>query len=129
MAADTKALLEYGIFGVDSRWLNLIISTIVFIYASYEVAKATGELTSWIMGIQIGGGDKVGKPSSPRASRMPVLPTIAKDTVEMQPLSGKADGEANGNTAKLGPAVKKNLRLPIKLGGWLLIMWFMNLTY
>ncbi|KAF8454140.1 10 TM acyl transferase domain found in Cas1p-domain-containing protein [Terfezia claveryi] len=133
MAADTKALLDYGIFGSDSRWLNFTISTILFVYVSNGVANATGELTSWIMGIQIGEGHEVQKPSGPRVPRMPrmpVLPTNAKDAVEMQPLAGKADGEANGSRAKPGPVVKEeNLRLPIKLAGWLLLMWFMNLTY
>ena len=135
MAADTKALLDYGIFGAGSRWLNFIISTTVFVYASNEVANATGELTSWIMGIQIGRGDEVKKPSSPKAPRkprIPVLPTSAKDAIEMQPPDGKADGEANGNTAKPEPAVnvkrEENLRLPVKLGVWLLLMWFMNLV-
>jgi len=133
MAADAKALLDYGVFGADSRWLNFIISTIVFVYASNRVANATGELTSWIMGIQIRGGNEVQKPSGPRAPRMPrmpVLPTSAKDAVELQPLNGKVDGEVNGNTAKPEPVVKKeeNLRLPIKLGCWLLLMWFMNLV-
>jgi len=132
MATDTKGLLDYGVFGADSRWLNFIISTIVFVYASNGVANATGELTSWITGIHRGARGEAMKSSgqkAPKLPQMPVLPTSAKDAVEMQPLHGNADREANESMAKSELVVgKENLRLSFKLGVWLMLMWFMNLV-
>lgn len=139
MAADTKALLDYGIFGSDSRYLNFIISTIIFIYTSNRLSNATGELTSWIMGTQKGGGDSAKKSSGPRMPRMPVLPTSSQDAVEMQPLApktvedtneaGEGGTSANGTAEARSPAKsEENLKLPLKLSVWLLVMLFMNLV-
>ncbi|KAI0361330.1 O-acetyltransferase [Trametes cingulata] len=49
LAGDTKGILIV-IPGRHSRPLNLLLTTIVFIYVSHLVAKATGEITNWICG-------------------------------------------------------------------------------
>lgn len=50
MAADTKGLLDLGVFGMTGRGKNLVFSTILFLYASYHVASVTKVLTGWIIG-------------------------------------------------------------------------------
>ncbi|KAI1793823.1 O-acetyltransferase [Ganoderma leucocontextum] len=49
LAGDTKGILVV-LPGRHSRALNLLLTTIVFIYVSHLVAKATGEITNWICG-------------------------------------------------------------------------------
>ncbi|TBU63674.1 O-acetyltransferase [Dichomitus squalens] len=49
LAGDTKGILVV-IPGRHSRPLNLLLTTIVFVYISHLVAKATGEITNWICG-------------------------------------------------------------------------------
>ncbi len=49
LAGDTKGILKV-IPGRHSRPLNLLLTTIIFIYVSHLVAKATGEITNWICG-------------------------------------------------------------------------------
>ncbi|RPD81903.1 Cas1p-domain-containing protein [Lentinus tigrinus ALCF2SS1-7] len=49
LAGDTKGILIV-IPGRHSRPLNLLLTTIVFVYVSHLVAKATGEVTNWICG-------------------------------------------------------------------------------
>lgn len=50
MAADTKGLLDLGVFGMTGRGKNFIFSTTLFLYASYRVAGATRVLVRWIIG-------------------------------------------------------------------------------
>lgn len=50
MAADTKGLLDLGVFGMTGRGKNFMFSTTLFLYASYRVAGATGVLVRWIIG-------------------------------------------------------------------------------
>lgn len=49
LAADTKGILLL-IPGTKWRTVNFVLSTLVFIYVSHQVAWATGEITSWICG-------------------------------------------------------------------------------
>ena len=49
LAGDTKGILKV-IPGRHSRPANLLLTTIIFIYISHLVAKATGDITNWICG-------------------------------------------------------------------------------
>ncbi|KAF8140329.1 10 TM acyl transferase domain found in Cas1p-domain-containing protein [Boletus edulis] len=49
LAADTKGILLL-IPGTEWRALNFVLSTVIFIYVSHQVAWATGEITGWICG-------------------------------------------------------------------------------
>ncbi|EIW64341.1 Cas1p-domain-containing protein [Trametes versicolor FP-101664 SS1] len=49
LAGDTKGILII-LPGRHMRPLNLLLTTIIFIYISHLVAKATGEITNWICG-------------------------------------------------------------------------------
>ena len=47
LAADTKGILLL-IPGTEWRAVNFVLSTVIFIYVSHQVAWATGEITNWI---------------------------------------------------------------------------------
>lgn len=49
LAGDTKGILVV-LPGRHSYPLNLLLTTVVFVYVSHLVAKATGEITNWICG-------------------------------------------------------------------------------
>ncbi|KIJ45522.1 hypothetical protein M422DRAFT_206754 [Sphaerobolus stellatus SS14] len=49
LAADTKGILLV-IPGTKWRPINLIVSSVMFIWVSHKMAKATGDLTNWICG-------------------------------------------------------------------------------
>ncbi|KAH9944154.1 O-acetyltransferase [Epithele typhae] len=49
LAGDTKGVLKV-IPGRHSRPVNLLLTTVIFIYISHLVAKATGDITNWICG-------------------------------------------------------------------------------
>ncbi|OSX67336.1 hypothetical protein POSPLADRAFT_1072296 [Postia placenta MAD-698-R-SB12] len=62
LAGDTKGILLV-IPGTRWRPVNLILTTVMFIYLSHHVAQATGEITNWVCG----------------SSKSQTLPTTAPD--------------------------------------------------
>ncbi|KAI0332007.1 O-acetyltransferase [Cubamyces sp. BRFM 1775] len=77
LAGDTKGILKV-IPGRHSRPLNLLLTTVVFIYVSHLVAKATGEITGWIC------GTAKPAPSLPtsQSTQPPRPPALAVETEE-----------------------------------------------
>ncbi|KAI8980746.1 O-acetyltransferase [Trametes punicea] len=81
LAGDTKGVLIV-IPGRHSRPLNLLLTTIVFIYVSHLVAVATGEITGWICGSAKAPSLPTSQPSNTATSARP--PVIQADTEEGQ---------------------------------------------
>ncbi|CAL1695222.1 unnamed protein product [Somion occarium] len=75
LAGDTKGILLV-IPGTRWRPLNMVLTTIVFIYISHRVAEATGEITKWICGTK--------KP--------PSLPTVAETSNRQSAPSSQNEG-------------------------------------
>ena len=50
LAADTKGILMILPLGTSWRTLNMIFSSVGFIYVSHHVAEATGWITNWVCG-------------------------------------------------------------------------------
>ncbi|KAG8890823.1 hypothetical protein FRB98_004868 [Tulasnella sp. 332] len=50
LAGDTKGILMVLPLGTSWRTLNMIVSTVGFIYVCHHVAEATGWLTNWVCG-------------------------------------------------------------------------------
>jgi len=80
LAGDTKGILLL-LRGTRWRPINFVISTIVFIYISDQVSRATGELTSWICG-----------------SKETSLPTSTNNTSRHVQLSGSSPGSVPPST-------------------------------
>lgn len=113
LAADTHGLLVLvpGASRV-TRAVNFVVATIVFLFVSVQIAKATGELTDWICGKSGGGkGSEAGK----------------KPNGEYVPLATVDAGRA---TAATGPETTKAWMsdLRVRFGGILLALWILNLV-
>ncbi|KAG8953224.1 hypothetical protein FRC04_002634 [Tulasnella sp. 424] len=76
LAADTRGILMVLPLGTAWRTLNMIVSTIGFIYVCHHVAEATGWITNWVCG-------------TPRKARIP--PPAVQNT------------QANGRTEEAIP--------------------------
>lgn len=147
LAADTKGILLV-IPGTRWRPLNMVLSTIMFVYLSYKVANATGDLTTWICGSKKGGS----LPIAASAARQPAAPAATAE--EAIPLASRVDGEAskpagngerwvdrlaNSSTSSSNPGFRMfkesgvlsnlNLGLPVKVGGAFVVMWILNLLW
>ena len=72
MAADTKGILLV-LPGTQWRPLNFVLTTIMFIFVSDQMAHATTQLTSWICG---------------EGTKSPPLPTTVYDVTSGQPNQG-----------------------------------------
>jgi len=93
LAADTKGILLV-IPGTRSRWINIIVSSTIFIWVSHKMAKATGDLTNWVCGTT--------KKTLPTATRVPQPSSIMAPQPEEIPLTatGKEDPEAQSATTQ-----------------------------
>ncbi|OSC99465.1 O-acetyltransferase [Trametes coccinea BRFM310] len=75
LAGDTKGILMV-IPGRHSRPLNLLLTTVIFVYVSHLVAKATGEFTNWICGSAKPPSLPTAQPTNPPQSARPAAPQV-----------------------------------------------------
>ncbi len=93
MASDTHGVLLV-IPGTNWRPVNLVLSTIVYIWLSHKVSIATGDLTNWV----IGKGKPKKAPAPPASLPPPVTApktpsmTAAETLVEAIETEGQIDG-------------------------------------
>jgi N-acetylneuraminate 9-O-acetyltransferase len=73
LGADTKGILFYIPVGLGggNRWINFVISSLIFVFVSHWLSNATGVLTDWIctvpksIGSRTGDGEKGSNVASP----------------------------------------------------------------
>lgn len=135
MAADTKGLLDLGVFGTTGRGKNFMFSTILFLYASYHVAGATGVLVRWIIGEPVEAA-----PGTSDQSRFQALGDRDKGiiTEEGVPLALRGFikdsrfGESSGNGIKYMEdegQVEYWGNLKLRMATILLVMWVLSLVW
>ncbi|KAG8976519.1 hypothetical protein FRB90_009150 [Tulasnella sp. 427] len=91
LAADTRGILMVLPLGTAWRTLNMIVSTVGFIYVCHHVAEATGWITNWVCG-------------TPRKTRIP--PPVTQNTqangrgaesIPLMPADQNGAPKANGS--------------------------------
>lgn len=146
LAGDSKGVLLV-IPGTRWRPVNIILTSIMFIYISHRVAEATGEITTWICG-----GVKMVLPTSEsgggRGRNVPL-----QESIPLVPQSnGSPDKETDAESANQSPrwidrlvqgsSVQRSFTfrgwfgqgqwkpgLKTKLGGALFVMWVLNVLW
>ncbi|ELU44524.1 O-acetyltransferase [Rhizoctonia solani AG-1 IA] len=150
LAGDTKGVLLV-IPGTAWRPLNMVITTVMFIWLSHKVAEATGVLTAWICGTR----KKTLPTSNPPAANnaqpesIPLTSDIGdqvasgvdqpRSDVDTERGSGRtpgrwldrlADGPAGPTKSNFGNAIQQYIRgLPGKLAACMLVLWALNLAW
>ena len=143
LAADTKGIL---LFIPGTRWrpINFVIGSTMFVWLSYKVAGATGEMTSWICG----GKKKASQASAPPATAE-VIPLVVQnreedvekrgDTrMEGNALDGSrwidrlADGSSSTAGFRIvtgGSSWGEKLTLPVKIALGIIVLWVINMSW
>ncbi|KAI8095158.1 10 TM acyl transferase domain found in Cas1p-domain-containing protein [Thamnidium elegans] len=115
LAADTKALLvvlpnaSWVVKSSIGWWINLLVSSLVFVFICYHLSQATGTLTRWICsGAQksqstaAAAGPTTTKTTTNNADSVPLLPTNSKDEGDDSSSSSSLnDKPVQGGPAKL----------------------------
>ncbi|KAG0248075.1 hypothetical protein DFQ27_001193, partial [Actinomortierella ambigua] len=92
LAGDTKGLLVLSpwIDGVLTRWVNLAVSTLVFVVISNEVSGATGLLSDWLV---------TGCELNIKSDNTKVPVSTSRPAAAAGEAAGEATGEAAGEAA------------------------------
>lgn len=97
LAGDTKGILII-LPGRHMRPLNLLLTTIIFIYISHLVAKATGEITNWICGKAKASSLPTTQPANPpRPPPPPPESDEGQEVIFMVPQDGDEEPRKDNN--------------------------------
>jgi hypothetical protein len=139
LAADTKAIL---LVLPATRWrpVNLVISSVAFVWLSYKVSGATGDITSWAVGKK-----KKALPPPATQGGEPIFDAAQPGQESIPLMDADADKDENGAAAYTAPekswrdstlmSVLGNIGVlaqthdSVKLGLVLLALWVANWLY
>lgn len=131
LAADTRGILDFGIFGPYAWWSNLAISSFVFLYTCDNVSAATGGLTAWIMGAPPRRPPVPRQPQQEQGEQLSVLPTTnpaATSSAEAaQPVEPKPAPSSRTQQQDAAPE-KWWSGLKARCAGILLALWVLNIV-
>ncbi|KAI0830580.1 O-acetyltransferase [Trametes gibbosa] len=94
LAGDTKGILVV-LPGRHSRPLNLLLTTVIFVYVSHLVARATGELTKWICETRQAASLPTTNPSTTTRPPPPPLQSETEEGQEVIFMVPQADDEGS----------------------------------
>lgn len=126
LAADTRGILMVLPLGTAWRTLNMVVSTIGFIYVCHHVAEATGWMTNWICGtprkrsLPVAAPAPTPAPANGRTEEaIPLMEQNAESKEEATTKEVVFDAEARNGTAEpsLTPAVQTPPRPSVMLPG------------